>query len=162
MYLKMLSEAVAAQRGEATQQPAECMVDIRVGAHIPEDYIENLTQRIDIYKKIAAIQTQEDAMDLLDELIDRFGEPPEAVKGLVDVALVRNTAALMGIREISQRGEAILLYPETMDMVRAGNLATKLRGRVMVSAGAKPYITVKIAAGETPLDTLRKALAAMA
>ena len=162
MYLKMLSEAVAAQRGEATQQPAECMVDIRVGAHIPEDYIENLSQRIDIYKKIAAIQTQEDAMDLLDELIDRFGEPPEAVKGLVDVALVRNTAALMGIREISQRGEAILLYPETMDMVRAGNLATKLRGRVMVSAGAKPYITVKIAAGETPLDTLRKALAAMA
>ncbi|HIX65068.1 MAG TPA: transcription-repair coupling factor [Candidatus Anaerotruncus excrementipullorum] len=163
MYLKLLSEAVAAQRGEpAPQQPAECMVDIRVGAHIPEEYIENLSQRIDIYKKIAAIQTQEDAMDLLDELIDRFGEPPQAVKGLVDVALVRNTAALMGIREISQRGEALLLYPEKLDMDRVGNLAAKLRGRVMVSAGNKPYITVKLASGQTPLEALRQALAAMA
>ena len=162
MYLKMLSEAVAEQRGEATEKPAaECMVDVRVGAHIPEDYIDNLAQRIDIYKKIAAIQNQDDAMDLTDELIDRFGEPPEAVKGLVDVALVRNTASLMGIAEISQRGDSVLLYPETMDMVRAGNLAVKLRGRVMVSAGARPYISVKIPKDTEPLATIREALAAM-
>ena len=162
MYLRMLSEAVAAQRGEEPAKTAtECMVDVRVGAHIPEDYIDNLAQRIDIYKKIAGIQTEEDSMDLIDELIDRFGEPPEAVKGLVDVALVRNTASLMGIREISQRDSAILLYPEVMDMQRAGNLAVKLRGRVMVSAGQKPYITVKMQKGEEPLDTIRAALAAM-
>lgn len=114
------------------------MVDVRVGAHIPEDYIDNLAQRIDIYKKIAAIQNEEDAMDLIDELIDRFGDPPDAVKGLVDVALVRNTASQMGIREISQRGDAVLLYPEVMDMSRAGSLAVRLRGRVMVSAAASP------------------------
>ncbi len=162
MYLKLLSDAVAEQRGEAPARAAtECMVDVRVGAHIPEEYIDNLAQRIDIYKKIAGIQTEEDALDLIDELIDRFGEPPEAVKGLVDVALVRNTASLMGIREISQRGDAVLLYPEVMDMQRAGTLAVKLRGRVMVSAGAKPYITVKIPAGSEPLDTIREALAAM-
>ena len=162
MYLKLLSDAVAEQRGEApTHAATECMVDVRVGAHIPEEYIDNLAQRIDIYKKIAGIQTEEDALDLIDELIDRFGEPPEAVKGLVDVALVRNTASLMGIREISQRGDAVLLYPEVMDMQRAGALAVKLRGRVMVSAGAKPYITVKIPAGSEPLDTIREALAAM-
>lgn len=162
MYLKLLSDAVAEQRGEApTHAATECMVDVRVGAHIPEEYIDNLAQRIDIYKKIAGIQTEEDALDLIDELIDRFGEPPEAVKGLVDVALVRNTASLMGIREISQRGDAVLLYPEVMDMQRAGTLAVKLRGRVMVSAGAKPYITVKIPAGSEPLDTIREALAAM-
>jgi transcription-repair coupling factor (superfamily II helicase) len=100
-------------------------------------------------------------MDLTDELIDRFGEPPEAVKGLVDVALVRNTASLMGIAEISQRGDSVLLYPETMDMVRAGNLAVKLRGRVMVSAGARPYISVKIPKDTEPLATIREALAAM-
>ena len=162
MYLKLLSDAVAEQRGEApTHAATECMVDVRVGAHIPEEYIDNLAQRIDIYKKIAGIQTEEDALDLIDELIDRFGEPPEAVKGLVDVALVRNTASLMGIREISQRGDAVLLYPEVMDMQRAGTLAVKLRGRVMVSAGAKPYITVKIPPGSEPLDTIREALAAM-
>ena len=162
MYLKMLSEAVAQQRGETpAQAAAECMVDVRVGAHIPEDYIDNLAQRIDIYKKIASIQNEDDAMDLIDELIDRFGDPPEAVKGLVDVALVRNTASLMGIREISQRGDAVLLYPEVMDMARAGSLAVKLRGRVLVSAGSKPYITVKMQKGAQPLDTIREALAAM-
>ncbi len=162
MYLKLLSEAVAEERGEAPpQDTTECMVDVQVGAHIPEDYIDNLAQRIDIYKKIAAIQNQEDAMDLIDELIDRFGEPPEAVKGLVDVALVRNTASLMGIQEISQRGAAILLYPQTMDMSKAGSLAVRLKGRVMVSAGSRPYITVKLAKGQQPLDCIREALAAM-
>lgn len=162
MYLKLLGEAVAAEKGEPIERTADaCMVDIRVGAHIPEEYIDNLAQRIDIYKKIAGIQTNDDAMDLIDELIDRFGDPPDAVKGLVDVALVRNAASAAGIREISQRGEAVLLFPEELDMNRAGSLAVRLRGRVMVSGGAKPYITVKIPPGTDPLATIREALAAM-
>lgn len=162
MYLRMLSEAVAEQRGETVEKPAtECMVDVNVGAHIPEDYIDNLAQRIDIYKKIAAIQNEDDAMDLTDELIDRFGDPPDAVKGLVDVALVRNMASRMGIVEISQRVNSVLLYPEKMDMVRAGNLAVNLRGRVMVSAGARPYLSVKIPQNTEPIATIREALSAM-
>lgn len=162
MYIKLLSEAIAEEKGETVQRTAEaCMVDVRVGAHIPETYIDNLAQRIDIYKKIAAIQTEEDALDLTDELIDRFGEPPEAVKGLVDVALVRGAASAMGISEISQRGDAVLLYPEVVDMGRVGRLAAKLRGRVMVSGGAKPYITVKMPKDAEPLAAVREALAAM-
>lgn len=162
MYIKLLGEAIAEEKGEAPEHTADaCMVDIRVGAHIPEDYIDNLAQRIDIYKKIAAIQNDEDAMDIIDELIDRFGEPPEAVKGLVDVALVRGAASAMGIAEISQRGDAVLLFPEVLDMGRAGSLAVKLRGRVMVSGGAKPYITVKIPPGADPISTIREALSAM-
>lgn len=162
MYIKMLNEAVAKARGEAAPQSnAECMVDLRVGAHIPEDYIESLTARIDIYKKIAAIENDDDASDLIDELIDRFGDPPEAVKGLVDVALVRNTAARIGIAEISQRNDGILLYPEVMDMAKAGALAAKLRGRVLVSAGTRPYITVRMTKGEDPISAIREALAAM-
>lgn len=162
MYIKLLGEAIAEEKGETPHRSADaCMVDVRVGAHIPEDYIDNLAQRIDIYKKIAGIESEEDAMDVLDELIDRFGEPPEAVKGLVDVALVRGSASAMGIAEISQRGDAILLYPEVLDMTRAGSLAMKLRGRVMVSGGTKPYITVKIPAGTNPLATIRESIAAM-
>ena len=163
MYIKLLGEAIAEEKGEKPEHTADaCMVDIRVGAHIPENYIDNLAQRIDIYKKIAGIQNDNDAMDIIDELIDRFGEPPQAVKGLVDVALVRNAASAMGIAEISLRGEAILLYPEVLDMSRAGSLAVKLRGRVMVSGGARPYITVKIPKGTDPVSTIREALNAMA
>lgn len=163
MYIKLLGEAIAEEKGETVQRTADaCMVDIRVGAHIPEDYIDNLAQRIDVYKKIAAIQDDEDAMDMIDELIDRFGDPPDAVKGLVDVALVRNAASNMGLAEISQRGDAVLLFPEVLDMARAGSLAVRMRGRVMVSGGAKPYITVKLGKDGDPITTIREALSAMA
>ena len=163
MYLKMLSDAVAIAKGEKPDtQTTECLVDIRIGAHIPEDYIESLSQRIDIYKKIASIENEGDALDITDELIDRFGDPPEAVKGLIDVSLLRNTAAAQGIKEISQRADSLLLYPEVVDMEKASRLASALKGRVMLNAGAKPYLTVKVAKGEKPLDTMRLALGIMA
>ncbi len=161
LYLKLLSEAISEEKGEPVQQSGECLVDIQIEAHIPESYISNLNQRIDIYKKIACVYTQEDYLDTMDELIDRFGEPPAAVKGLLDVALVRNGAAAMGIREISQRGSSILLYPEALDMERTITLVQALKGRVLVNAGAKPYITVRLQKGQKPLDAIRETIAAM-
>ena len=78
MCIRDSSEAVAVAKGEKPEvQNTECLVDIRIGAHIPEDYIESLPQRIDIYKKIASVENEKDASDIIDELIDRFGTPPE-------------------------------------------------------------------------------------
>ena len=162
MYLRLLSEAVSEQRGEKPAGGAsECMVDIRIGAHIPESYIDDLSQRIDIYKRIAAIGSQEDALDVVDELIDRYGEPPAAVKGLIDVALLRGTAARLGISEIVQREDSIVLFPEKLDMDAAGRVAAALGNRVMVNASAKPYISVKIPKNTQPIDTMREALTKM-
>ena len=158
LYLRLLSEAVSEQQGKPVQRAAECTVDLQIAAHIPEDYISNTAQRIDIYKKIAAIQTEEDSFDMVDELIDRFGEPPAAVKGLVDVALLRGSASAMGFNEITQKGTSLLLYPERLDMEMAASLAARLRGRVMVSAGARPYITVRFAKGQKPLEAMREVL----
>ena len=94
---------------------------------------------------------------MLDELIDRFGEPPEAVKGLVDVALLRNTASEFGIHEISQKGGNLLFYPEHLNMELVSQLVDKLKGRVMVNAGAKPYFSVKMKdAG--PVEVMREVL----
>ena len=162
MYLKMLSDAVAVAKGEKPDtQATECQVDIRIGAHIPEDYIESLPQRIDIYKKIASVENDQDALDITDELIDRFGDPPESVKGLIDVSLLRNKAASLGIKEISQRTDSLLFYPEVVDMEAASRLAANLKGRVMLNAGAKPYLAVRVLKGEKPVDTMRLALDAM-
>ena len=158
MYLKLLSEAVSEQRGENTVPQRECLVDIRIGAHIPEGYIDNLSQRIDIYKKIASIQNEEDAMDVTDELIDRFGEPPQAVQGLIDVALLRNIAASLGIYEISQKNDMIVFYPSVFDFERASRVSAALRSRVSIGAGAKPYIAVRVAEKEEPIHTMRAAL----
>ncbi|MGN0526819.1 MAG: transcription-repair coupling factor [Acutalibacteraceae bacterium] len=160
MYMKLLSEAVIEEKGEATEKPsAECLIDIRIDAHIPEDYIESLPQRLSVYKRIADIRTYEDSLDVLDELIDRFGEPPKAVEGLVKVALLRNTAEGLGIYEIGQNSNSLLLYVKEVDMSKVALLVKGMRGRILVSNGNKPYITLKKATGQTPIDTLEEAFA---
>ena len=80
MYLRLLGEAVREEKGEeASSYELECLVDVQVQAHIPEGYIESLSQRLEIYRRISDIRSQDDAMDVLDELIDRFGSlPPQS------------------------------------------------------------------------------------
>ena len=94
MYIQMLSEAIAEERGEKPQKPEEeCLIDLQVEAHIPEEYIESIPQRLSIYRRIADIRTPDDVEDVYDELIDRFGDPPPSVQGLVNVSLLRNSAS---------------------------------------------------------------------
>lgn len=159
MYMKLLAEAVNEEKGVATKKSTkECLIDIRIDAYIPEEYIESLPQRLAIYKRIADIRNDEDASDVLDELIDRFGEPPACVEGLIKVALLRNTAATIDIFEIGQNGNNLLLYVEKVDMSKVAVLVRAMRGRIFVTTGARPYITVKKAPGQSPLDTLKEAL----
>lgn len=75
MYLQLLDEAVREERGEKDVHKEECLVDIKIDAYIPEDYISNQAQRVDCYRKIAKIQNDEDSTDVTDELIDRYGRP---------------------------------------------------------------------------------------
>ncbi len=159
MYMKLLSEAVLEEKGEAPEKSSkECIVDIRIDAYIPENYIESLPQRLSIYKRIADIRNDEDASDVIDELIDRFGEPPVSVEGLIKVALLRNTAAQLGIYEIGQNNNSLLLYVEKIDMSEIADLIRGMRGRILVSTGPKPYITVKKNSNQSPLEALKEAL----
>ncbi len=159
MYMKLLSEAVTEEKGQVPQNSTkECLIDIRIDAHIPENYIESLPHRLSIYKRIADIKNDDDASDVIDELIDRFGDPPPSVEGLVKVALLRNTAAQAGIYEIGQNNNSLLLYVEKIDMSKVALLVQGMRGRILVSTGPKPYITVKKASGQSPLAALEEAL----
>ena len=138
MYLKLLSEAVSEQRGESTVPQQECLVDIRIGAHIPEGYIDNLSQRIDIYKKIASIQNEADAMDVTDELIDRFGDPPQAVQGLIEVALLRNIAASLGIYEISQKNDMIVFTRQYLTSSGPAGCRQRCAAGCLLAPGPSP------------------------
>lgn len=161
MYLRLLSEAVGEEKGEsAGEREAECLIDLQVSAHIPDSYIASNAQRLDVYRRIAEIRTHEDSLDVYDELIDRFGEPPEAVQGLIDVALLRNMAAALGIYEVKQQQDTLLLYQRKLDLNVGAKMSAALKGRVMISAGSKPYFAVKMKKNLTPLDTLRETLEA--
>ncbi len=145
MYLRLLTEAIAEQKGEEPPKaPEDCLVDISVDAYIPEDYIEDLPLRIDAYRKIAQISSVADSEDVIDELIDRFGEPPESVTGLINVALLRNLAARNGIREISQKGDVINFYIRNDDANLPGimKVAKEYRGRVSID-GAEGVMKVR-------------------
>lgn len=162
MYLHLLAEAVGRAKGEEVQEYGEeCMVDMQVTAHIPESYISDLNQRLDIYRRIADIRTREDSLDVTDELIDRFGEPPASVNGLIDIALQRNIASGLGIREVRQQENSLFLYSEHLDMKKVGALVSAMRGRVLLNAGAKPYVSVKISPDETPVQALAQVLKLM-
>ena len=161
LYLRLLGDAIREQKGEKPVENLECLVDIQIEAHIPEKYIPSLAQRIDIYKKIAAIRSEEDWSDTMDELCDRFGEPPRSVAGLLDVALIRSRAAALGIREIDQRVGSLLFYSDRIDRSDLLALTRALPGRVMMNAGAKPYLTVRLQKGQEPLDGIREVLAVL-
>ena len=165
MYLRLLSEAIRREKGEEVQEYGqECLVDMQIQAHIPDRYIENLSQRLEIYRRIADIRTREDALDVTDELIDRFGEPPESVNGLIEVALLRNLASGLGISEVKQRDDCLLLYKpgfslkNPADMAQMAALTSTLKKRVTLNASGKPYISVKILPPMTPLDVLGETL----
>lgn len=162
MYLQLLSEAIAEEKGEPLpHKPEECLVDIQIEAHIPERYISNLSQRLDIYRKIAAVETREDSEDVLDELIDRYGEPPKAIVGLVRIALMRNTASRLGITEISQKNNNLLFYLSRPSMEQIAKLSEYYRGRVMFNSLAKPYLSIRLKKDENASDIMQKVLEIM-
>ena len=162
MYLKLLNQAVREEKGEtAADAQAECLIDLQVQAYIPENYIPSIPQRLSIYRHIADIRSEEDAQDVTDELIDRFGDPPKCVLGLIEIALLRNTAAACGITEINQKGDSILMYITKVDMQKVSQLAQLMRGRIFLSAGDKPYLSVKLLKEQQPVDVLREVLKRM-
>ena len=115
MYIKLLNEAILEQQGKAPEITPECLIDIRIDAFIPEKYISNQAQRVDCYRKIAMIENDEDAYDVTDELIDRYGDVPRAVEGLIEVAKLRRIAQKMHLTEIIQSGDIMIFYPEKTD-----------------------------------------------
>ncbi len=156
MYLQLLSEAVSSEKGEAPKEPQrECLVDIGIDAHIPEKYIDSVPQRLSVYRRIADIRSQADAEDVIDELIDRYGEPPESVNGLITVSLIRNSAIRHSIYEIGQKGRTVLLYSDAVTPQKIAPLVKALKGRISVSATAKQYISVKANQNENVLDLLK-------
>lgn len=144
MYLKLLGEAVAEERGEPSPKATECVVDVQINAHIPEEYIGSLSQRLSIYRKIAAVETHEEELDLLDELIDRYGDPPAEITGLIKISLLRNRAAMLGITEVTQRGEKLYFYVEQPTQEQVMALSAEFRGKIIFNSLKKPYIGVAV------------------
>ena len=154
MYLKLLEEAVLEERGEAPIVEVNCTADLDVTANIEKAYIPSGEQRMDLYRRMAAIRSQEDADELLDEMVDRYGDPPKGVMNLIDIALLRARAAACGFCDISQKGRELRLTMTGFDFERIAVLcdAESFRKRLYLSPNEKkPTLTLRLRAGENSL-----------
>lgn len=157
MYMKLLSEAVLEARGIEVPARAECSADLAVAANIPDRYIPSQEQRMDIYRRIALIRTEEEADDLTDELIDRFGDPPPGVNALIHVALLRGEAGKAGVTDISQKQGYLKFTLRDFDMEKLSALYARpeYKGRLRVEAGSKPCVSLRIKAKGRVIDEAR-------
>lgn len=155
MYLKLLDEAVLEERGETPKTP-DCTADLNVTANVDKEYVSRGEERMDLYQRMAAIRSQEDADDLLDEIVDRYGEPPKGVLNLIDIALLRSKARDVGIKDIRQKGTDVLFVLSNLNFEAIGALCSDPDYKVRVSflANAKePTLRLKLASG---VDSLRQ------
>ena len=155
MYLKLLDEAVLEERGEKPKEP-DCTADLNVTANVDPDYVSRGEERMDLYRRMAAIRAQEDADDLLDEIIDRYGDPPKGVLNLIDIALMRAQARQVGIKDIRQKAGDVLFTLTAMDFEGISALCADptYKTRVQFVASAKePTLRLKLSSG---VDSLKQ------
>ena len=155
MYLKLLDEAVLEEKGEAPKTP-DCTADLNVTAHVDKIYVARGEERMDLYRRMAAIRSEEDAEDLLDEIVDRYGEPPKGVMNLIDIALLRANARKLGIKDIKQKGSEVYftLCNLNFDAVSQLCAGADYKNRVVFVATAKePTLKLRLASG---VDSLKQ------
>ncbi len=158
MYLKLLEEAVNEAQGNTVREP-ECSADLNVTANVDKGYVSRGEERMDLYRRMAAIRTQEDADDLLDEIVDRYGEPPKGVLNLIDIALLRAKAARTGICEIRQKGAEIQFTLTVLDFQAVSELCASpgYQNRVLfVPAAKQPTVRLRLLPGQDSLKQCRQ------
>ena len=153
MYLKLLDEAVLDERGEKPKE-IDCTADLNVTANVDNDYVSRGEERMDLYRRMAAIRSQEDADDLLDEIIDRYGDPPKGVINLIEIALLRTNARKIGVKDIRQKGSDILFTFATFSFEAFSAICTEkeYKSRITLLATAKePTIRLQLISGANSL-----------
>ena len=113
------------------------------------------------YRRIAAIRTEEDVLDVTDELLDRYGDLPRQVEDLISVSFLKNVAASLGVTEISEKNDRLLLYIEELTEGATKLITSPIKKRVLFSAGTRPYLAIKPEGKEGMIETLKLALSIM-
>jgi transcription-repair coupling factor (superfamily II helicase) len=147
MYLRLLDETVTELKGEKpVARNLETTVEFQISAYIDARFISDEDQRIDMYRAIAAVDTEEAALDIRDELIDRYGEIPEETEVLIDIAQIKNMAASLGFSSIKEKEDMVVFnfsdqYPINMQAI--GEIMGKWKGKLLFIAGKQPYLSLR-------------------
>ena len=146
MYCKLLEEAVKEIQGEEVTEEVDTQIDLNITAYIPDTYIENINQKIEVYQDIANISDESEIIDVTDELIDRYGELPEESVNLLEIARIKIYARALKILSIKQNNKNVVIKfsNEEFIMDKVQILVDLYKGNLMFSAGVTPYLTLKL------------------
>ena len=135
LYVKLLNEAVLEERGVPSESKTEAVVDMKINAHIPDHYVASASERMEMYKKISLIRTADDAEDVADELMDRFGDMPKPVERLLSVALTKALAEEAGIERVEAKGNILTFTQKKPDLSLWSEVFAKFPGMRFAPGG---------------------------
>lgn len=144
-YCKLLDEVMKETQGIQVQEEKDIQIDLNISSYIPDDFIKDSSQKIEIYQNIALCRTEEDIQNVIDEIIDRYGKMPDELENLIEIVRIKELARKSSITKIAQRMENIVFYfednnyPENMINI----LIQRYGIRIKFSTGIEPYITLK-------------------
>jgi len=148
LYCKMLNEAIKSLKGDEEEEEFfETTVDMEMDAFIPSTYIMNEIQKLDIYKRIAAIETEDELMDMQEELVDRYGDLPNAVNNLLNIALIKSYCHSVYVQGLVQKGNEVklMMYPKAkLDAAKIPELIKKYGSSLKFYAQGNPYFTYQL------------------
>lgn len=144
LYMKLLGEAVLEEKGETPAPKPECTVSLATDAYIPEKYIRSTAQRIDAYKKIASVETEDDMADVYDELTDRYGTLPKQAEILLSISLIRSLGGKAGFEKIEYRNGNAVMFTKSVSIAAWQALMGEYKGRLLLSAGGTPHVTLRL------------------
>ncbi len=147
LYLKLLSEAVLEEKGEVAKELTEAQIVIDRSAHIPESYISSSAGRMEMYKKISLIRNVEDKDEVVDELIDRFGDMPRVTERLINVSLARALASVAKITRVEERDGRITLYPTEVRLDIWAEVFASVKGLNFLGKGS-PNVVYRLKPGD--------------
>lgn len=145
-YCQLLNEVIQEMKGIELQEEVDIQIDLNVSSYIPDSYISSSGQKIEIYQNIALCRTEEEIKDVMDEMIDRYGDMPKELENLTQIARIKNIARQAFVTKIAQKASGIVIWFDSMrfNMERLDILIKKYKEKLKFSPGKEPYLTYKI------------------
>ena len=159
-YCKLLDEVIKEMQGIEVVEEQDVQIDLAVSSYIPDNFIENSSQKIEIYQNIALCRTEEELQNVIDEVIDRYGRLPKELENLIDIARIKQLARKANILKIAQRENGIVFYfvKEKIKPEMVNALITKYPMLVKFSNAVEPYVTLRIKENENIIEKAKEFL----
>ena len=144
-YCTLLDEVIKESKGIKVEEIPDIQIDLNVTSYIPDEYISDSSQKIEIYQNIALCKNEQNIQDVIDEIIDRYGNMPKELENLIGIARIKYLAKEQKISKISSRKTAVVFtYESNGDNIDIQGLVSKYGNRIKFSAGIKPMVTLQI------------------